>query len=103
MAADDNAPKSSVEIAMERLRKRDADAGIEQVLLTDEQKAAITEIRSFYGAKIAELEILQESRLRRTFDPAEHETIESESRRDRERLSTERDAKIAKIREVTTK
>ena len=103
MAVDDNAPKSSVELAMERLRKRDADAGIEQVLLTDEQKAAITEIRNFYGAKIAELEILQESRLRRTFDPAEHATIESESRRDRERLSTERDAKIAKIREVTTK
>ena len=74
----DNAPKSSVELAMERLRKRDADAGIEQVLLTEEQKAAITEIRNFYGSKMAELEILQESRLRRTFDPAEHETIESE-------------------------
>jgi hypothetical protein len=101
--ASDSAPKSSVELAMERLRKRDADAGIEQVPLTDEQKAAITEIRSFYGSKMAELEILQESRLRRTFDPAEHETIESESRRDRERLATERDAKIAKIREVTTK
>jgi hypothetical protein len=103
MAVDDNAPKSSVELAMERLRKRDADAGIEQLLLTDEQKAAITEIRNFYGAKLAELEILQGSRLRRTFDPAEHEAIESESRRDRERLTTERDAKIAKIREVTTK
>jgi hypothetical protein len=99
----DSAPKSSVELAMERLRKRDADAGIEQVTLTDEQKAAITEIRSFYGSKMAELEILQESRLRRTFDPAEHETIESESRRDRERLVAERDAKIAKIREVATK
>ena len=99
----DSAPKSSVELAMERLRKRDADAGIEQVPLTDEQKAAITEIRSFYGSKMAELEILQESRLRRTFDPAEHETIEAESRRDRERLTTERDAKIAKIREAATK
>ena len=103
MAVDDSAPKSSVELAMERLRKRDADAGIEPLLLTDEQKGAITEIRNFYGAKIAELDILQESRLRRTFDPAEHEAIESECRRDRERLITERDAKIAKIREVTTK
>ena len=99
----DNAPKSSVELAMERLRKRDADAGIEQVTLTDEQKVAITEIRNFYGAKMAELEILQESRSRRTFDPAEHETIEAESRRDRERLAAERDAKIAKIRDVTPK
>jgi hypothetical protein len=103
MAVDDTPPKSSVELAMERLRKRDADAGIEPLLLTEEQKEAITEIRNFYGAKLAELEILQESRLRKTFDPAEHETIESESRRDRERLTTERDAKIAKIREVTSK
>ena len=99
----ENTLKSAVELAMERLRKQDADAGIEQLLLTDEQKAAITEIRSFYGAKLAELEILQGSRLRRTFDPAEREAIESEFRRDRERLSTERDAKIAKIREVTTR
>jgi hypothetical protein len=99
----DNAPKSSVELAMERLRKKDADAGIEQVMLTDEQKAAITEIRNFYGSKIAELEILQESRLRRTFDPAEHEIIEAESRKDRERLTAERDGKIAKIREVPAK
>ena len=103
MAVDDTPPKSSVELAMERLRKRDADAGIEPLLLTDEQKEAITEIRNFYGAKLAELEILQESRLRKTFDPTEHETIESESRRDRERLTNERDAKIAKIREVPTK
>lgn len=99
----DDAPKSSVELAMERLRKRDADAGIEQVTLTDEQKAAITEIRNFYGSKIAEVEILQESRLRRTFDPAERETIEAESRIDRERLTAERDGKIAKIRAAATK
>ena len=98
MAVDDNAPKSAVELAMERLRKQDADAGIEQLLLTDEQKAAITEIRNFYGAKMAELEILQESRLRRTFDPAEHEAIESESRRDRERITNDRDRKIEEIR-----
>ena len=59
----DNTLKSSVELAMERLRKQDADAGIEQLLLTDEQKAAIAEIRNFYGAKIAEQEILQASAL----------------------------------------
>ncbi len=99
----DNKLKSSVELAMERLRQRDTDAGIEQLLLTDEQKAAITEIRNFYGAKMAEREILHASALRRTFDPAEHEVIEAEFRQDRERLTAERDAKIAKIRESTTK
>ena len=96
--AGDEPPKSAVELAMERLRKKDADAGIVQLTLTDEQKAAIAEIRNFYEAKIAERRILQESALRRTFDPAEREAIEVESRRDRERLMADRDAKIAKIR-----
>jgi hypothetical protein len=95
---DDTLPKSSVELAMERLRKKDADAGVVQLVLTDEQKAAIAEIRNFYSSKMAEQEILHQSALRRTFDPAEREAIETELRRDRERLTTERDAKIAKIR-----
>lgn len=93
-------PKSAVELAMERLRKKDADMGIEQLMLTNEQKAAIAEIRNFYEAKIAEQKILHESALRRTFDPGEREAIEAESRRDRDRLTAERDAKIAKIRQT---
>jgi hypothetical protein len=74
--------------------------GIEQLTLTDEQKAAIAEIRNFYGAKIAEQKILHEAALRRAFDPAEREALEAESRHDRERLAAERDAKIAKVRET---
>lgn len=97
---DDKSPKSSYELAMERLRKQDADAGVEPVLLTHEQKAAIAEIRNFYEAKIAEQNILRESALRKTFDPGEREAIEAGSRRDRERLVSERDAKIKKIRET---
>jgi hypothetical protein len=95
---DDTAPKSAVELAMERLRKKDADMGIEQVTLTNEQKAAIAEIRNFYESKIAEQKILHDAALRKTFDPGEREAIEAESRRDRERLTSERDAKIEKIR-----
>ena len=94
----DEAPKSAVELAMERLRKKDADLGIEQLTLTDEQKAAIAEIRNFYEAKIAEQKILHEAALRRAFDPAEREALEAESRHDRDRLVAERDAKIAKVR-----
>ena len=98
--ADDKSLKSSVELALERLWKKDADAGVEQLLITDEQKAAIAEIRNFYGAKMAEQEILHQSALRTTFDPGEREAIEAERRRDRERFVAERDAKIAKIRET---
>ena len=94
----DQPPKSAVELAMERLRKKDADMGIEQLTLTNEQKAAIAGIRNFYESKIAEQKILHDAALRKTFDPGEREAIEAESRRDRERLTSERDAKIEKIR-----
>jgi len=96
---DDQPPKSAYELAMERLRKRDEETGELLATLTDEQKAAIAEIRNFYDAKIAEQEILHQSRLRSTWDPEEREAIEEQLRRDRERLASERDAKIAKIRE----
>ena len=62
--ADDTGLKSSYELAMERLKKKDADAGVEAVSLTDEQKAAIAEARNFYDAKIAEQEVLYQSRMR---------------------------------------
>jgi len=83
---------------MERLRKSDAEQGLESRPLTDAQKAAIAEIRNFYEAKLAERQVLHEAALRRTADPAERETLDQEYRRDRERLSSERDAKIARIR-----
>lgn len=100
--AEEKSLKSAYELAMERLRKQDAQAGVEQRPLTEAQKAAIAEVRNFYEAKMAEQEVLQESRLRRTFDPAERETIEAEFRYDRERLVSERDAKIEKIRRGET-
>jgi hypothetical protein len=90
--------KSAYELAMERLRKQDEEAGVEPRSLTEAQKAAIAEVRNFYDAKMAEQDVLQQSRLRKTFDPAERETIEAQIRRDRERLASERDAKIERIR-----
>ena len=96
--ADDSAPKSSIELAMERLRKKDADAGVTQQTLTDAQKAAIAEIRSFYEAKLAEAEVLFQGQMRGMFDPAAREAREEEYRRDLERLTSERDNKIEKAR-----
>ena len=90
--------KSAYELAMERLKKKDADAGIEAVALTDEQKAAIAEARNYYDAKIAEQEVLFQSKLRATLDPAEREAIAEMYRRDRERLTSDRDAKVEKLR-----
>jgi hypothetical protein len=98
--SDNDALKSSVELAMERLRKKDAEAGIESRVVTDEQKAAIAEVRSFYDAKIAEQEVLHQSKLRASTDPAEREVISQEYRRERERLAGERDRKVEKARQA---
>jgi len=98
---DDTGPKSAYELAMERLRKKDADAGIQRQPVSDAQKAAIAEIRNFYEAKLAEMEVLHQGRMRASVDPGERETAEQEYRRERERLTTERDAKIEKARRAS--
>ena len=95
---DDKPLKSSLELAMERLAKNDADAGIEAKPVTDAQKAAIAEARNFYDAKVAELEVLHQSKVNATFDPAERETLDQQYRREREHLVTERDNKVARLR-----
>jgi len=84
---------------MDRLRKKDEAAGIVQAPLTDAQKAAITEIRSLYGARLAQADLEHQDRLRATFDPAVHEALEVEYRRERERLTAEMEAKIEKARQ----
>ena len=94
----DDRPKSAYELAMERLQKKDAEAGIVQKTITEDQKAAIAEIRSRYQSKIAELEILHRGNTIAIVDPLALQTAEDEYRRDRERLNNERESKIEAIR-----
>jgi hypothetical protein len=97
----DEAPKSALELAMERLKKKDADSGFVEQKLTDAQKAAIAEARSVHEARVAELQILHRGKQLTAVDPAEIEKIEQEYRRDLERLASDRDSKIKKIRQET--
>jgi hypothetical protein len=92
--------KTSYELAMDRLKKKDEEAGIESKPVTDVQKAQIAEIRNFYEAKLAEAQVMHHSKIVSVFDPAEREILEKEYRRERERLSDERDRKVAKVREA---
>ena len=94
-----NAPKSAYELAMEKLRKKDADAGVEEQILTEEQRQAIAEARSLHDARLAERRIMHQSTMLGLLDPAEREEREAEFRRDLERFASDRDAKIRKIRE----
>jgi len=95
----DEAPKTAYELAMERLRKKDADAGIESAPLSDAQKADIAEARNYYDAKIAEQEVLFQAKLRASVDPAERDAMAELFRRDRDRLVSDRDRKIEKLRQ----
>ena len=93
-----DAPKSALEIVMERLRRKDAEGGVEEKPLTDAQRAAIAEARSLYEARVAERRIMHEAAMRQTLDPAEMAERQAELRRDLEHLESERDAKIRRIR-----
>jgi hypothetical protein len=94
-----DAPRSALEIVMERLRKKDAEAGVDEKPLSDEQRAQITDARSIYEARVAERRIMHRSALATVFDPAEREQLEQLLRRDLERFETDRDARIRRIRE----
>lgn len=96
--ADDTRLKSSFELAMERLRQKDAEAGVVQRTLTDDEKAAIADLRSLYESKIAEQQVMLQSKLAQVFDPASRDALEAEVRAERERLTSERDRRIEQIR-----
>ena len=93
-----DAPKSAIDLVMERLRKKDAEAGVEQRQLTDAQRAAIAEARSVYDAQVAERKIMHQSTIAGVFDPAELEEREGELRRDLDRFEREREEKVTRIR-----
>jgi hypothetical protein len=95
---EDEAPKSAYELAMERLRRKDAEAGVESTPLSEQQRAEIAEARNFCEAKLAEREVLHQSTMRRTTDPDAAAVIERDYHRDRERFVSDRDAKIERIR-----
>lgn len=94
----DDAPKSAVELAMARFKKQDADAGVTDRVLTDDQKKEIADVRKTYGAKLAQEEILFKSQAQAGLDPESRRALEENYRRDVERINHDRDKKIEKIR-----
>ena len=95
----DDAPKSAIELAMARFKKQDADAGVTDRVLTEDQKNEIADVRKTYGAKLAQEEILFKSSAQGALDPESRRAMEDNYRRDVERINHERDRKIEKIRE----
>jgi hypothetical protein len=94
----DDKPKSAVELAMERLRRKDADTGAAERPTTDEQKAAIAEARNLHASKVAELEILHRSKMAGLIDPADRGQADELYRRDLTRLHDDLERKLDRIR-----
>jgi hypothetical protein len=96
-----DAPKSAYELAMERLRALDREAGVAEARLSEAQKREIAEARRVATARLAEREILFEDTLRKTEDPAEREKIEREYQIDRQRINDDCERAIEAIRKQT--
>jgi len=92
-------PKSAYELAMERLRQKDREAGVEERPLTEQQKAAIGEARQIYQARMAEREILHRDALQKAQSREDVDKLESELAIDRDRLASDRDRKITEIKQ----
>ena len=63
-----DAPKSALDLVMERLRRKDAESGTEPTPLTDAQRTAIAEVRSIYESQAAERRIMHQSAVAGIFD-----------------------------------
>ena len=93
-----DAPKTSYELAMERLRAADPPASKKAKPLTSAQKEKIAEARRVAAARLAESEILFNDSLKQLRDPVEQEKAEREYQIDRQRINDDLDRAIEAIR-----
>jgi len=90
-------PKSSYELAMERLRA-EYPVGAKKSPLSAKQKDAIAEARRVAAARLAEREILFKDALKQMHDPAEREVAENGYLIDRKRIDDDCERKVEAIR-----
>ncbi len=98
---EDDAPKSSLELAMARLRRKDAESGETIRELSDAQKAEIAEIRRVYEAKLAEVDIMKKPSLPPGLPEelrGQADLLNEQYLRERDHLAAERDARIEAVR-----
>lgn len=93
-----DAPKTSFELAMERLRAADPPAGKKEKPLTAAQKEKIAEARRVAAGRLAECEILFNDPLRQALDPVAREKAEAEYQIDRQRINDDLERAIDAIR-----
>jgi hypothetical protein len=92
-------PKSSFDLAMERLRAADSASGSAETPLNAAQKKDIAEARSVATSRLAEREILFRDAMQKTNDPAEREKAEREYQIDRQRINDDLERAVEGIRQ----
>lgn len=93
----EDAPKSALELVMERLRKQDEARGEAQVTLSDAQREVLAQAKRQHDARVAERRIMHEATIA-TSDPMARNEREQELRRDLDRFEREYAEKAAAIR-----
>jgi hypothetical protein len=97
--SDDKPLKSAYDLAMERLRAQDREAGVEDSKpLSDEQKRAIAELRRKAQARLAEMEILYRKDLANVTEPEKLTEMEERYATDRRRVESSLESGIARVR-----
>ena len=96
---DEKPLKSAYELAMERLKSKDKEEGVETRPLSNTQKEKIAELRRDAQAKLAELEILHRKALTETGgEPEAVKKLEEHYQTDRSRVESRLESAIAKIK-----
>ena len=97
----DDPLKSAYELAMEKIRAKEGEAG-ELASLTEEQKERIQKIRTEFKAKVAEVELGYREEIgkaRQGHDMARVQQLEEELRQEKQRLSDREEERVRQIRE----
>ncbi len=97
----DDAPKSALDLVLERLKRKDVESGTVGTPLTDAQRAAIADTRAQFEARAAERKIMHQATIASVGDPAERDERDAELRRDLDRFERQRDEKIKQIRDTS--
>lgn len=88
--------KSAWEISQEKAAAIDG-RKVEEITLTDKQKAEISEVRKEHEAKIAEREVMLQQRLGMV-DPEEGRPLKEEFQKEKKAIMEEMEARVEKIR-----
>ena len=102
MAEDDSSDQKRLKTAYELALERMENDGIERprsTAFSSETLSAMDEARRRAEAKLAELEILRQNKLKSVLDPSERQLVGREYQADRRRIEERKERELSKLRQ----